>query len=120
MKQRFKALAGYILFWLIFFITARLFFHLTHFREASEFGMFDIISSFLNGLKLDVSATGYLLLLPVLFMIPGVWFNGNWFGKGLKWYTYFFIIVSAGLIVSDTMLYKQLILLAFRCDGQFQ
>jgi phosphoglycerol transferase MdoB-like AlkP superfamily enzyme len=106
MKKRIIALIAYALFWLVFFMTARMIFILTHFQESEQFGVGLIAGSFLHGLKLDISATGYIFLVPVLFMIPGVYFNGSWFRVFMKWYTYVLIIISACIVVSDTLLYK--------------
>ena len=87
MKKRLTALVSYALFWLIFFIAARMIFIIVHFQEASQFGIGAIAATFLHGLKLDISATGYIFLIPVLFMIPGVYFNGSWYRVFMKWYT---------------------------------
>ncbi|MGD0341041.1 MAG: hypothetical protein ABSA76_04970, partial [Bacteroidales bacterium] len=106
MKKRVTALLAYALFWLIFFMIARLIFILTHYQETSQFGMGLMAGTFLHGLKLDISATGYIFLIPVLFMIPGVYFNGSWYRVFMKWYTYVLIIISACIIVPDTLLYK--------------
>jgi phosphoglycerol transferase MdoB-like AlkP superfamily enzyme len=106
MKKRLTALVSYALFWLLFFITARMIFIFTHITEASHFGIGEIASTFLHGLKLDISAIGYIFLLPVLFMIPGVYFNGSWYRVFMKWYTYVLIIISACIVVPDTLLYK--------------
>ncbi len=106
MKKRLIAILTYILFWLVFFIFARLFFIATHFREAFQFSAGSLAATFLHGIKLDISATGYILILPMLLMIPGIYFNGNWFRRFLKWYTYIIILISLVIIVADTLLYK--------------
>jgi phosphoglycerol transferase MdoB-like AlkP superfamily enzyme len=106
MKKRLIALVLFALFWLLFFITARIVFLFTHFSEASQFSIGTIAATFLHGLKLDISATGYIFLIPVLFMIPGVYFNGSWYRVFMRWYTYVLIIISACIVVSDTLLYK--------------
>jgi phosphoglycerol transferase MdoB-like AlkP superfamily enzyme len=106
MKKRLTAVFFYALFWLIFFVLARLFFILTHFREAFEFNPGLLLLTFRHGILLDISATGYILVIPLLLMIPGVYFNGDRLRKFMKWYTYVIIIISSALVVSDTLLYK--------------
>lgn len=106
MKKRLIALAGYAIFWLVFFFSARMFFILTHFKESSEFGIVELASTFVHGIKLDISATGYIFLLPVLIMIPGIIITCNWYRIFLRWYTYIIIIISSCIIVADTLLYK--------------
>ncbi len=106
MKKRLTAIIFYALFWLLFFFVARLFFILTHFQEASHFSSGALAATFTHGIRLDISATGYIFIVPLLIIIPGVFFNGNWYSKFMKWYTYIIIIVSSCIIVSDTLLYK--------------
>ena len=106
MQKRLIALTGYALFWLLFFFAARIFFILTHHEEAFQYGFGILATTFLHGTKLDISATGYLFLIPVLAAMPGLYFNGNWYGTFVKCYTYLFIIVSSAIVVGDTVLYK--------------
>jgi phosphoglycerol transferase MdoB-like AlkP superfamily enzyme len=55
---------------------------------------------------LDISAAGYIFIIPVLLMIPGVILNGKWYKAFIRWYTYAVIVVSAAIIVADSLLYK--------------
>lgn len=105
-KKRLYALLFYALFWLVFFITARLFFIFTHFKEAFQFSFGELARTFWYGSKLDFSAIGYLFLLPVLFLLPTLFFNGKWYRIFLRWYSFIFIGISSIIIVSDTLLYK--------------
>jgi phosphoglycerol transferase MdoB-like AlkP superfamily enzyme len=106
MKRRFNSLLVYALFLMLFFSAARLFFILTHAREAFQFGLGTLALTFWHGIKLDISATGYLFLIPLLLMVPGVWFTGRWYGLFMRWYTYLIVLISSIIIVSDTLLYK--------------
>jgi phosphoglycerol transferase MdoB-like AlkP superfamily enzyme len=106
MKKRLIAILFYALFWLLFFFVARLFFIATHFSEASHFRFIALAATFWHGIKLDNSAIGYIFLIPGLFLIPGVYFSGDWYRISVRWYSYIIIIVSSVIIVSDTLLYK--------------
>ncbi|MCU0474211.1 MAG: LTA synthase family protein [Bacteroidales bacterium] len=106
MKKRLIAIFFYSLFWLLFFFSARVFFIVTHYEEASQFPLGPLVATFWHGIKLDLSATGYIFLIPMLLIIPDVYFNGNWCRPFLKWYTYIIIVISSGIVVSDTLLYK--------------
>jgi len=106
MKKRLAAILGYAIFWLVFFYFARFFFIATHFREAAQFSPWSIAGTFVHGLLLDISATGYIFLIPALLMIPGVILTGKWFSTFIRWYSYIIIIVSSIIIVADTLLYK--------------
>jgi len=79
MKKRFIALCSYSLFWLVFFIIARLIFIAFQYRDAFHNNPGELIAAFWHGSKLDISTTGYYLLVPVLASIPGIYFNGNWY-----------------------------------------
>ncbi|NLA48895.1 MAG: sulfatase-like hydrolase/transferase, partial [Bacteroidales bacterium] len=106
MKKRLKAILVYFLFWIAFFAVARLLFILTKCQEASEFTPAQLFSTFRYGIKLDLSATGYIMIIPVLLMIPGIYFEGKWFRKFMRCYTIIITGLSSIIVVSDTLLYK--------------
>ena len=106
MKKRLIAFGCYAIFWLLFFFTARLFFIFAHSNEAFQFDFVSLAATFTNGIKLDISATGYLFLLPLLAAIPGLYYTGNWYRVFIKWYTYLFTLLSSAIIVADAVLYN--------------
>ena len=106
MKRRLLAITVYSVYWLLFFYTARLFFIATHYREASGSDILSLLATFLHGIKLDISVTGYILVVPVLLIIPGLVWNNRWYQIFIKWYTYLLIIISSVIVVTDTVLYK--------------
>ena len=106
MKRRLIAIGFYTLFWLSFFFIARLFFILMQFNSSSQCSVFELSGTFIYGIKLDISTTGYYLLVPLLVIIPGVYFNGNWYRNFLRWYTWLVIIFSSVIIVADANLYS--------------
>lgn len=106
MKRRLIAIFGYILFWIIFFFVARLLFIFAQFHSSSQNTIWGLFGTFWHGVKLDLSTTGYYLLIPLLLIIPGVFFNGNWYRTLLRWYSYFMIVFSSIIIVSDANLYS--------------
>lgn len=105
MKKRLFALGLYSVFWLFFFIIARLFFISLQYKVAFQNTFGELFATFWHGSKLDISTTGYYLLVPVLFIIPGVLTNGNWYKYFIRWYTFFMIIFSVIIVVSDANLY---------------
>jgi phosphoglycerol transferase MdoB-like AlkP superfamily enzyme len=64
------------------------------------------LGTFWHGAKLDISTTGYYLLIPLLIAIPGIYFSGNWYGIFMRWYSYILIIFSTIVVVSDANLYS--------------
>ncbi len=106
MKKRLIAISCYTLFWLAFFFMARLFFIFMQYHSSFQNSIGDLLGTFWHGAKLDISTTGYYLLLPLLFVIPGVYFNGNWFRIFIRWYSYILIVFSSIIVVSDANLYS--------------
>ena len=106
MKKRFIALCSYSLFWLVFFIIARLIFIAFQYRDAFHNNPGELIAAFWHGSKLDISTTGYYLLVPVLASIPGIYFNGNWYKIFIRWYSYILIVFSSIIVISDANLYS--------------
>ncbi len=106
MKKRLIALGYYSLFWLVIFSFARILFIVFQYNDSSQYNLFELFATFLHGLKLDISTTGYYLLLPVLFAIPGTYFYGNWYKLFIRWYSYLLIIFSSVIVVSDANLYS--------------
>lgn len=69
MKNRVKVFFSYALFWLAFFVVARLLFLIYHFDKTSGLDFGDVILAMLHGLRLDLSTMGYFTLLPGLFLV---------------------------------------------------
>ncbi len=106
MLKRLIALGFYAIFWLVFFFFARLFFISLQYNSAFQETAAGFFGSFWHGLKLDISTTGYYLLIPFLVAVPSLYFNGNWYKIFIRYYTYFLIIFSAIVIVADANLYS--------------
>jgi phosphoglycerol transferase MdoB-like AlkP superfamily enzyme len=106
MIKRLKALGSYAIFWLMFFIVARLIFIISQFRSAFPNRIGDVLGTFTHGAALDISTTGYYLLLPVFLAIPGIWFKGNWYRYFMRFYSWFLIVFSSIIVISDASLYS--------------
>ena len=106
MLKRLIALGFYAIFWLVFFFFARVFFISLQYNSAFQETAEGIFGTFWHGLKLDISTTGYYLLIPFLVAVPSLYFNGNWYKIFIRYYTYFLIIFSAIVIVADANLYS--------------
>jgi phosphoglycerol transferase MdoB-like AlkP superfamily enzyme len=106
MKKRLMALFGYAIFWMVFFWFARLYFIIFQHHIAFQENVSGLLATFLHGSKLDISTTGYYLILPFLLAIPSLYFNGRWYRICMRCYTYFFVIFSAVIVVADANLYS--------------
>ena len=105
MIKRLKSITCYSIFWICFFIIARVFFLIVQFKETLMCKPVEILGTFWHGFQMDVSVTGYLLLIPLLLSVPGTFFNGRWYKVFMKFYTYLLIILFTIIIVVDAELY---------------
>lgn len=106
MKKRLLALFWYAIFWLVFFFFSRLFFILFQHHSSAQETIVGLLGTFLHGSRLDISTTGYYLLIPVLVSIPSLYFNGDWYRYFMRAYSILIIIFSSLIIVSDANLYS--------------
>lgn len=106
MKKRLVALFWYAIFWLVFFNFSRLFFILFQHQSAAQETLAGLLGTFLHGSRLDISTTGYYLLLPVLIAMPSLYFTGEWYRYFMRAYSILLIIFSSIVIVSDANLYS--------------
>lgn len=91
---------------MVFFLFARMYFIISQSSDAFKFSFGELFATFWNGSSLDISTTGYYLLIPVLFGIPCLYFNGDWYRILIRWYSYFLIVLSSVILVSDANLYS--------------
>jgi phosphoglycerol transferase MdoB-like AlkP superfamily enzyme len=106
MSKRLIAFFYYAIFWMLLFFIARLFFISVQYQLAFKNSFGDLFATFWHGGKLDISTTGYYLLIPVLVAMPGFFFNGNWYKHFIRWYSYILIVFSSVIVVSDAKLYS--------------
>jgi phosphoglycerol transferase MdoB-like AlkP superfamily enzyme len=90
MLSQIKYILKYYLFWLIFFLVLRLIFLLYYFKKS--FPVIYLWDDILfHGFRLDLSAGGYMLLIPMLLIITAVFLPGKWASVSLKIYTLFLV-----------------------------
>ena len=96
----------YFLFWIVYFVFARLFFLLNYFDKTQDLGYATTLKTFLYGLQLDASFSAYLSAIPFLLMIFSTLINSKIIGYLIKWYTILIIIFISLLLLIDAGLYK--------------
>jgi len=82
-------------------IYARLFFFIVHHEESARFGFEILAGTFSHGIKLDISATAYILVIPMLALLPSVWIKADWLRHFLRFYTWIILFISSAIIVGD-------------------
>jgi phosphoglycerol transferase MdoB-like AlkP superfamily enzyme len=107
MTLRIHLLFKYFIFWLLYFLAVKSLFILFNFHFTNTLRLSEISGIFIHGLKMDISASTYLLVLPFLFLMLTIFSNSNrYFDIFLKWYTVVFIVLISFLVVVDCELYK--------------
>jgi phosphoglycerol transferase MdoB-like AlkP superfamily enzyme len=106
----------YFLFWVSFFFVARLIFVIYHLKDAQAIGGQNVLKSFTHGILLDASVAGYFSLIPFLLLAISELGFASFCFKLIRWITLFFVVISAGLIVTDLELYKNW---GYRLDDSF-
>ena len=114
MKQRLKVFGLYAIYWILFFIAARLIFLIYSFQMSFDINLKEWFLIFFNGLKLDISVTGYIMaIIAILFIFTS--FSSfkvvKWILSGL---TFLFLLFSLTIVVSDMELYQNW---GFRMDA---
>ncbi len=103
---RLTYLLKYYLYWIVYFIVLKLVF-LVYYHSKS-FELFDLWGGiFLHGLRLDLSVSGYLLLLPILVSLGLFFIRPQAVHQFIKIYTYIIIVLFSLLAVSDLALYGE-------------
>ncbi|UII30022.1 LTA synthase family protein [Fulvivirga ulvae] len=114
MKERVKAFFSYGLFWVIFFLMARVLFLAYNFDRTLEMSVGDVLLSILHGLRLDMSATGYFMLLPGLFIVFTTYASPKILHLLLTGYTVLLLILCSLIIIADLEMYTHW---GFRLDA---
>jgi phosphoglycerol transferase MdoB-like AlkP superfamily enzyme len=112
--QRIKVLLQYGIFWLLFFISCRFLFLIYNFPKTIELPVIEIGKTFIHGIKLDISLTGYLLFFASLMLSVTFSMSGKSLARLFKYFT-IPLLVSFSLIAwVDVELYKNW---GFRIDS---
>jgi phosphoglycerol transferase MdoB-like AlkP superfamily enzyme len=99
----------YILFWMIIFTVQRLLFFIFHFTQIQEAPFTEQIWIFIKGLRLDLSMSGYFLLLPVLLLIIQLFVPKKSAGLDafITVYTYILLVIVLLFGIIDLSIYKE-------------
>ena len=95
----------YFLFWISFFLVAKIFFLVSNIEQSELLSGFEIFGIFRYGFKMDMSTACYLMVVPGLFvafrsLLPEIFLN-----RFIRIYTIMILLISVSLIVIDLGLY---------------
>ena len=108
MKQ-FLSLFRQLIFWMLFFAVQRAIFFSYYYQQlkVEEIRFGEVLSTFYFALKLDLSTTSYILILPFLLLVIQSFGKVNWANILNKIYTVFVLLVYIIISVAELGLYKE-------------
>lgn len=106
MKQRLKFFGSYSLFWIGYFLLARLLFMFYEYRESFHLNIKQWILSFVYGLHMDLSTVGYIMGVIGLILTLTTFFNGKLINKIIQPLTVIILIITSIIVISDLELYS--------------
>ncbi|MFK7776063.1 MAG: hypothetical protein AB8F94_28330, partial [Saprospiraceae bacterium] len=105
-KHKLKFYFFYWLFWLGYFVLAKLVFLIFNWKKTTEIeNTSELISIFSQGSKLDLSISGYVLLIPTLLIVLNSFFGKNLFQKSILIYTSISLFIISFFVILDASLY---------------
>lgn len=106
MKERLRFFTGYFVFWMLFFFIFRLVFVLYQYQHLVELAPSDFIGMAVRGAWMDLSLTGYVLLLASLFLALSVFWKTNRIELLFSGYTILLLLLFSTVAIADLELYR--------------
>ena len=114
MKERLKLFGIYSLFWIGYFVLARILFLLYQNELSFELGFTEWVLVFVHGFRMDLSSAGYIMALVGLLLVFTSFSNGKWIHRFLYPLNIVFLILTSIIVVADLELYENW---GFRMDA---
>ena len=106
MKQRLKLFGIYAIFWIGYFVLARLLFLFYAYSFSFELSITEWILVFVHGLRMDLSTAGYILTIVGLILVFTSFSKGRWINIILQPFTILLLIFTSSVIIADLELYN--------------
>lgn len=105
MKRSIHFFLKYYLFWFLFFVAFKLLFMVCNVKATLQMGIYDFFMAFFRGAKMDLSAAGYLSVLPGVFLAFSSVIKPETIVRIIRGYTLFFVIIVSIMGIADISLY---------------
>ncbi len=102
-----RAVSGYFLFWVGFFVFFRGLFLLYHHSLSIRLSAEQILGTFYHGLKMDVSFSSYLTMMALVLLFLSIILPSKLIEKALTVFTLLFLAVISIISVADLELFKE-------------
>jgi phosphoglycerol transferase MdoB-like AlkP superfamily enzyme len=96
---------NYFIFWMIFFLLVKALFLISNYGQSSQLSGTEIFNIFWHGLKMDISTSCYLLIVPGLLIAFNRLIHAGIINLIIKIYTIVLLIIASFLVVIDLGLY---------------
>lgn len=95
------------LFWMLFFQFLRLIFLIYNWSEVGNSSITEVLKSFWYAIYLDNSATGYVMMFPILISVFKSLFRKNFFNQILRIYHFIIIFIGTSISIAELPLYDE-------------
>ncbi len=106
MKNFFYTFLRTYLFWLLFFAFFRAGFIVVNYGYSDNTPILTTLASFVPGLRMDLSFSGYLMLLTGIIQLVALLFQRKFCRQCILWMNYLLIPVFTGLLLGDINLFR--------------
>lgn len=106
MKKHIEFFARYLGFWMLLFLIMRAMFILFNGKTASQLPFDELLLSFVYGLRLDLSMSAYLTVIPMLIWFIAMIGGAQIMSYVLKFYNIIVIVAVVALCLIDAELYS--------------
>lgn len=106
MRARLWIFVKLMLYWMLFMTIIRIIFLAYNYDLSSQLTLKEILLSLIYGMPMDLSMTGYLMLLPGLLLTASILIKGRWIYYALFSVIMFSLFVNIFIAIVDIELYK--------------
>ena len=105
MKEQLVGFVKYFIFWIIFFLLAKVMFLIWNYDQSSLLSVKEVAGIFWHGFSMDSSTACYLLLLPGLLLSIRPFLPAGFVNRSVYFYTLLMLTVACVLMVLDLGLF---------------
>src|SRR5688572_26681517 len=106
MRKRLILFISLFLFWMVFFTVVRAVFLAYNYPFTAQLNFIEILTSHFHGLKMDMSMTGYFMMIYGLILTASTLFISRTLFLGAHCFTLLFLAVSSIVVMIDLELYR--------------
>jgi phosphoglycerol transferase MdoB-like AlkP superfamily enzyme len=105
MKRTLLFFFKYYLFWFAYFVFYKAFFLAYNYDQTASLTFGEILRAFFYGSRMDLSAAGYMTMLPGVLLACTPLLKPHIMEKAIRWYTYAFLMINSFFGILDLGLY---------------